>query len=145
MSGPYASAKTEEPPPPKKPWLPAPVAKALIFILAIGAVLLFSFVAWGHDHEHPELSQWYESLHSSAGSPCCDKQDFDKGTATSLSDAEWDGDGKGHYRVKIEGQWVDVPETAHVLGPNKDGRPIVWFWHLNGEPMVRCFIPGAGG
>lgn len=120
------------------------ITRIIIAIAALLAIILFCAAAYAHDHEHPELGDWYSSLHSSAGSPCCDKRDFDEGSATSLSDAEWDSV-DGHYRVRIDGQWVTVPETAHVLGPNKDGRPIVWFWHLNGQPMVRCFIPGAGG
>jgi len=30
--------------------------------------------ARAHDYQHPELSNWYESLHSGKG-PCCDGSD----------------------------------------------------------------------
>ena len=32
---------------------------------------------------------------------------------TAISDADWQS-GNGHYRVRIEGEWVDVPDDAVV-------------------------------
>ena len=32
----------------------------------------------------------------------------------------------GHYRVRIEGDWVDVPEDAVITEPNRVGRTMVW-------------------
>ncbi len=124
-------------------------------VLAAGAVapgmlmLLFLAVkASAHDHEHPELNGWYQSLESGKG-PCCDGSD-----AVHLADPEWESH-NGHYRVllpknphitydlEVNGEWVDVPDEAVVKGPNKDGRAIVWPMYEDGHPVPRCFMPGA--
>ncbi|GKQ52026.1 hypothetical protein BRSPCE3_28810 [Bradyrhizobium sp. Ce-3] len=91
-----------------------------------------------HDHDHPELNGWYESLHSGKG-PCCDGSD-----AQRVDDADWDTK-DGHYRVRLEGEWVDVPDEAVVTGPNRAGRTMVWPYYLNGHPRPRCFMPGSMG
>jgi len=91
-----------------------------------------------HDHQHPELNGWYESLHSGKG-PCCDGSD-----AQRVDDADWDTK-DGHYRVRLEGEWVDVPEDAVVAGPNRAGRTMVWPYYLDGHPRPRCFMPGSMG
>ncbi|WP_407166798.1 hypothetical protein [Bradyrhizobium sp. ORS 111] len=94
--------------------------------------------AHAHDHRHPELNGWYESLHSGKG-PCCDGSD-----AKRLDDVDWDVK-DGHYRVRIDGEWVDVPDEAVVDGPNRAGHTIVWPYYLNGHPKARCFMPGSMG
>lgn len=92
--------------------------------------------ASAHDRQHPELNHWYESLRSGKG-PCCDGSE-----ATRLDDAEWESK-DGHYRVRIRGEWVDVPDDAVVEGPNLDGRAMVWPYYEDGHPRVRCFMPGS--
>ena len=95
--------------------------------------------ARAHDYQHPELNSWYESLHSGKG-PCCDGSD-----ATRVDDADWETK-DGHYRVRIDGEWVDVPNDAVVDGPNRAGRTMVWPYYLNGAFVgVRCFMPGSMG
>jgi hypothetical protein len=93
-------------------------------------------IARAHDHEHPELNSWYERLHSGKG-PCCDGSD-----AKRLDDADWDSK-DGHYRVRIDGEWVDVPNEAVVDGPNRADRTMVWPYYLDGHPKARCFMPGS--
>ena len=51
----------------------------------------------------------------------------------------------GHYRVGIDGEWVDVPNEAVVDGPNRAGRTMVWPYYLDGHPKARCFVPGSMG
>ena len=65
------------------------------------AILSISAIdrARAHDYRHPELNGWYESLHSGKG-PCCDSTD-----ATRVDDADWETK-DGHYRVRIDGEWV---------------------------------------
>ncbi|VIO68405.1 hypothetical protein [Bradyrhizobium ivorense] len=94
--------------------------------------------ARAHDHQRPELNAWYESLHSGKG-PCCDGSD-----AKHIDDADWDTK-DGHYRVRLEGEWVDVPDDAVVAGPNRAGRTMVWPYYLDGHPKPRCFMPGSMG
>ena len=88
--------------------------------------------------QNPELHQWFEGLRSGKG-PCCDGTD-----ATRVDDADWETT-DGHYRVRIDGEWVDVPNEAVVSGPNLAGRTMVWPYYLNGHPKARCFMPGSMG
>lgn len=43
----------------------------------------------------------------------------------AVSDPDWESKA-GHYRVKIEGEWYDVPEDAVITEPNRAGRAMVW-------------------
>ena len=100
-------------------------------ILAIG-------YARAHDHGHPELNSWYESLRSGEGL-CCDGTD-----AKRVDDADWETK-DGHYPVRIDGEWVDVPNDAVVDGPNRAGRTMVWPYFVDNHPKARCFMPGSMG
>ena len=51
---------------------------------------------------------------------CCSYAD-----GVTLTDVEWDMR-DGHYRVFIQGQWMEVPTDAIVVEPNKYGRAVVW-------------------
>jgi hypothetical protein len=114
----------------KEPWRVTPTVVAIaLFALTAGG-------ASGHDPSRPELNGWYESLHSGKG-PCCDGSE-----AKRVDDADWDSK-DGHYRVRIDGEWVDVPNDAVVDGPNRAGRTMVWPYYLNGHPKVRCFMLGT--
>lgn len=103
-----------------------------------------ALVAWllaapaiAHDHARRELDGWYAHLRNKHGIPCCDGSD-----AARVEDADWESH-DGHYRVRLDGQWVDVPDEAVVEEPNKDGRTLVWPFYVNGMPAVRCFLPGS--
>lgn len=107
------------------------VCVAMLSILASGR-------ARTHDHLHPELNSWFESLHSGKG-PCCDGAD-----AKRVDDADWETR-DNHYRVRIDGEWIDVPNEAVVSEPNLAGHSMVWPYYLNGHPKARCFMPGSMG
>ncbi|WLB49244.1 hypothetical protein QIH93_15120 [Bradyrhizobium ottawaense] len=111
----------------------------MIFITASVISLVFFVtalvgVARAHDHNHPNLDGWFKSLHSKGGAWCCNGDDAEE--------AEWDTAG-GKYRVKIDGQWIDIPDEAIVEGPNRVGGARVWSMHQDGKPAVRCFLPGS--
>jgi hypothetical protein len=57
---------------------------------------------------------------------------------------DWDRDAEG-YRVRIDGEWVRVPDDAVVTVPNRAGYPMVWPIAGEGGTTIRCFMPGAGG
>ncbi|GLR90531.1 hypothetical protein GCM10007857_72460 [Bradyrhizobium iriomotense] len=107
-----------------------------VAVVASAVVLSTSTIACAHDHERPELNGWYESSRSGKG-PCCDSSD-----AKRVEDADWENQG-GHYRVRIDGEWVDVPMEAVVDGPNRAGRTMVWPYYKDGHPKARCFLPGS--
>lgn len=82
------------------------------------------------------LKPWFDQLRSGKG-PCCSDAD-----GSAVSDADWDTR-DGHYRVRLDGEWIDVPDDAVVAGPNRAGRTMLWLMYQDGHPAVRCFIPGS--
>jgi hypothetical protein len=99
--------------------------------------LIFSFTsAQPHDHNRPELGEWFKSLRSKGGAPCCDGSD-----AMSVESPDWDTK-DGHYRVRLDGEWVDVPDEAVVDVPNRSGEAKVWPY-TGYQKGVRCFLPGS--
>jgi hypothetical protein len=51
----------------------------------------------------------------------------------------------GHYRVRIYGQWLVVPDDAVVTEPNRFGPAVVWPYNDRYDnTQIRCFMPGAG-
>ena len=86
--------------------------------------------------QNPDLHKWFEGLRSGKG-PCCSDAD-----GSAVSDVDWETVG-GHYRVRIDGQWIDVPDEAVITEPNRMGRTMVWpIWGYLGV-TIRCFMPGS--
>jgi hypothetical protein len=112
--------------------------------------------ALSHDplHQRADLNEWFKDLHSqgkpdgSKKSRCCSNAD-----GALVKDAEWDtyrGDnGINHYKVMIDKKWVNVPDEAVVIDPNRYGPAMVWGsreWYSNeGSYLIRCFMPGMMG
>jgi hypothetical protein len=82
------------------------------------------------------LKQWFDSLKSGKG-PCCSDAD-----GSAVSDVDWESK-DGHFRVRIEGEWFDVPEDAVITEPNRVGRTMVWPLRGYGGMTIRCFMPGS--
>jgi len=85
----------------------------------------------------PELRAWLNGLKSGKG-PCCSDAD-----GSAVSDVDWES-GNGHYRVRIDGEWVNVPDEAVITEPNRVGRTMVWPIRDGvGGLYIRCFMPGS--
>jgi hypothetical protein len=82
------------------------------------------------------LKQWFDSLRSAKG-PCCSDAD-----GSAVSDVDWESK-DGHYRVRLEGEWVDVPDEAVISEPNRIGRTMVWPIRGYMGLTIRCFLPGS--
>lgn len=87
------------------------------------------------------LKQWFDQLKSGRG-PCCSDAD-----GSAVSDVDWESK-DGRYRVRLEGEWWDVPDDAVITEPNRAGRTMVWpiIYRGLGAPIrieIRCFIPGS--
>ena len=92
--------------------------------------------------QNPELHAWFDGLASGKGL-CCSFAD-----GVSIEDVDWDttkgSDGKSHYRVRLNGKWLDVPDEAVVTEPNKFGAAVVWpYQDGEGVTQIRCFMPSA--
>lgn len=83
----------------------------------------------------PELKSWFDRLASKRG-PCCSDAD-----GFALSDVDWESK-DGHYRVRLNGQWHDVPNDAVITEPNRVGRTMVWPIRSLAVIHIRCFMPG---
>jgi hypothetical protein len=136
----------------------------LAAIVIGGFMLLNSAVMWqmsparGHDYNRLDLSNWFMSLHSKHGAPCCDGSE-----AMHLSNVDWTApDSSSHqYRARIpktgalydlarqgfevESKWVDVPDGAVIDDPNMEGTALVWPTYGSLGATVRCFMPGVEG
>ena len=126
-------------------WRSGRILVTLGVALVIGSRIAAPGTAAARDldgrYANSPLKQWFDSLHSGKG-PCCSDAD-----GTALSDVDWEAR-DGHYRVRIEGQWWDVPDEAVIKEPNRAGRTMVWpiYYNATNHPLrveVRCFIPGT--
>ena len=76
------------------------------------------------------------NLHSSRGltasSPARD---------LAVSDPNWEKN--GHYRVRLENEWIDVPDDAVITEPNLAGRTMVWPVKGSLGISIRWFMPGS--
>lgn len=90
------------------------------------------------------LKPWFDTLKSAKGLCCSDADGF------AVSDPDWETKG-GHYRVRLDGQWVDVPDDAVITEPNRAGKTMVWPVYYNDSVArgtirtieIRCFLPGS--
>src|SRR6267142_1614905 len=53
------------------------------------------------------LKQWFDNLKSGRGL-CCSMAD-----GQSVTDPDWESN-DGHYRVRLENNWIDVPDDALI-------------------------------
>jgi len=84
------------------------------------------------------LKPWFDQLASGKGL-CCSFAD-----GVKVENVDWDTQ-NGRYRVRLNGQWIIVPDAALVTEPNKFGPAVVWpYQDSDGITQIRCFMPGAG-
>jgi hypothetical protein len=101
-------------------------------------LLLLCTPALAHDPGHPELDEWFKRLKSGEG-PC-----YSFAERFAVSDVDWESK-DGHYRVRLENNWIDVPDDALITEPNRAGRTMVWPLRFDGQIFIRCFMPGSMG
>jgi hypothetical protein len=97
----------------------------------------------------PQQLQFIKTRRNKEGLYCCDDGD---GYQPDRDDITWDIK-SGKYRVKIRGDWLEVPDSAKLDDENIVERAIVWlvpsFANRGGvapsqypfNPII-CFLPG---
>jgi len=115
--------------------------KRIVFGLSVSmlaASLVGSVAARDLDgrYANSPLKSWFDHLASGKGL-CCSMADGE-----SVADPDWESK-QGHYRVRLENNWVDVPDDAVITEPNRAGRTMVWPIRYDGQILVRCFMPGS--
>ena len=84
------------------------------------------------------LKSWFDRLESGKGLCCSFADGF------RVDNVDWDTQ-DSHYRVRLNGEWIVVPDSAVVTEPNKFGPAVVWpYMGTDGQTQIRCFLPGAG-
>ena len=101
--------------------------------------ILFAGLAHAHDPNRADLDKWFQGLSSKQGGLCCHGRE-----AKELDDSDWDTK-DAHYRVRLNGNWYDVPNNAVVKEKNLVGRALIWisFNYSGGGVTIRCFMPGT--
>lgn len=115
----------------------------LIYVFLALAIIINPQIAHSRDpdgrYAQSPLKGWFESLKDKNGVGCCSTAD-----GLRLEDVDWETK-DGRFRVRIDGEWIDVPPEALIEQPNLAGPAIVWpVKSATGKIHVRCFIPGAG-
>jgi hypothetical protein len=82
------------------------------------------------------LKPWFDGLKSGKG-PCCSVAD-----GLAVSDPDWESK-DGHFRVRVENEWIEVPDDAVITEPNLAGRTMVWPVKGSLGTSIRCFMPGS--
>ena len=108
----------------------------LVALLSIASAHLVQARDLDGRYANSPLKQWFDSLKSGKG-PCCSDAD-----GSAVSDVDWESK-DGHYRVRIEGEWFDVPDDAVITEPNRVGRTMVWPIKGYLGMTIRCFMPGS--
>ncbi|WP_413815309.1 hypothetical protein [Bradyrhizobium sp.] len=113
--------------------------------LSLRNTLLFvPLVLWGGNalgrddgrYANSPLKPWFDSLRSQLG-PCCSDAD-----GFAVADPDWESH-NGRYRVRLDGQWIEVPDEAVITEPNRAGRTMVWPVKTAFGISIRCFMPGS--
>ena len=114
----------------------------LKYALVVALLIGLSSSSFARDHGRyadDPLKYWFDNLSSGLGM-CCSFAD-----GLSISDVDWEMK-NSHYRVLLHGDWITVPDSAVVTEPNRYGPAVVWPYMDNeGNTVIRCFLPGAGG
>ena len=105
-------------------------------VLLIAPVSQLSHARDDGRYANSPLKPWFDSLKSGKGACCSDADGY------AVSDPDWESK-SGHYRVRIEGEWHDVPDDAVITEPNRAGRTMVWPIKGWGGLTIRCFMPGS--
>ena len=82
------------------------------------------------------LKPWFDSLKSGKG-PCCSDAD-----GFAVSGPDWESR-NGHYLVRIDNEWIEVPDDAVITEPNRVGTTMVWPIKGSLGISIRCFMPGS--
>jgi AcrR family transcriptional regulator len=91
---------------------------------------------WNAYHLSDDQKAWFKTVRDSLGNTCCD------GADGYPVDYEMRGN---KYWVYFRGQWLEVEERAVKHQHNLVGEGVAWFYFVDGDLTVRCFVPGPGG
>src|SRR5260370_17842711 len=106
--------------------------------VAVSAVVLFESATARDDGRYigSPLKPWFDTLKSGQGLCCSDADGF------AVSDPDWESK-DGRYRVRLDGDWIMVPDDAVITEPNRAGRTMVWPIKSPPRTSIRFFLPAT--
>ena len=115
-----------------------------VCIMIVAALLTAMHPSSARDdgrYAHSPLRTWIEHLSSRKGLCCAFADGF------VVEDPDWITVSDAtkthvHYRVRINGPWIDVPDDAVISEPNLVGKAMVWTVMGDFGMSIRCFMPG---
>jgi hypothetical protein len=108
------------------------------FAPSVGGMRIVALARDDGRYADSPLKLWFDQLASGKGLCCSFADGF------QVENVDWDTQ-DGHYRVRLYGEWIVVPDNAVVTEPNKFGPAVVWpYMGTDGQTHIRCFLPGAG-
>jgi hypothetical protein len=109
-----------------------------VFLTFAFAAILVGSAAGRDDGRYAgsPLKPWFDTLKSGKGLCCSFADGF------AIADPDWESK-DGHYRVRLDGEWIIVPEDAVITVPNRAGRTMVWPIKNSLGTTIRCFMPGS--
>src|ERR1700730_6825597 len=87
-------------------------------------------------YAHSPFKPWFDGLKSGKGLCCSDADGF------AVSDPDWDSK-DGHYRGRLDGERINVPDDAVITEPKRAVRTMVWPIKGSFGTIIRCFLPGS--
>ena len=120
-------------------WVMQMTERRFVLLLACVLVALPVRLVTARDdgrYANSPLKSWFDNLKSSKGL-CCSVAD-----GYAVADPDWESK-DGHYRVRIDGEWINVPDDAVITEPNRAGRTMVWPIKGSLGTTIRCFLPGS--
>lgn len=114
------------------------VGIAMMIALLGTSISASAFDSEAYEGVDPKIRDWFKSVRSPHGVPCCDIADGHRTAYDMRPD--------NHYWVPIEGEWRQVPDEAVVYNAgNPVGEAIVWYVKQGSDSVyIRCFVPGGG-
>ena len=112
--------------------------KAAAVVVAVSAAVVVGSATARDDGRYAgsPLKPWFDTLKSAQGLCCSDADGF------AVSDPDWESK-DGRYRVRLDGEWIMVPDDAVITEPNRAGRTMVWPIKSPRGTSIRCFLPGS--
>src|SRR5260370_1077080 len=104
--------------------------------VAVSAVVLFESATARDDGRYigSPLKPWFDTLKSGQGLCCSDADGF------AVSDPDWESK-DGRYRVRLDGEWIMVPDDAVINEPNRAGRTLSYPFKISRRTTIPCFLP----
>ena len=112
--------------------LKLPLAVSVVCVLVLASPNAAVHARDDGRYANSPLKTWFDQLRSGKG-PCCSDAD-----GTAVSDVDWETH-DGHYRVRLDNQWIDVPDDAVIAEQGRQDNGVAdTRLHGNHDPLLHA-------